>query len=831
MKRMAKRMAHFFAIMTILMSVFCFFAFGCSSAPAERLYQDFYTRAVAQGYEGTYEDWVDAFYTRNLQGAVSVTEVYINENGELIVQLSDGNQINCGAVRGKDGLNGTNGLDGKDGADGKDGLNGTNGTDGKDGENGADGIGIERAYVDEEGNLCLELSNGERVVCGRVAGTDGVNGKDGVNGQDGLNGQDGKDGLNGKDGKDGTTWYVGNGVPTEPGKAGDMYLDLDSYDLYLREEETWRCIGNLVGAKGDPGAEGRQGEKGEAGEDGKDGKDGLNGKDGKDGANGATWYTGEDKPDAQTGTVNDFYLDVLTYNVYRKTEEGWTLFGNIKGADGKDGENGADGAQGNTGAQGPQGEPGIQGPQGEKGEAGEDGVDGKDGKDGANGMNGATWYSGEGVPMDETGAPNDFYLDILTYNIYRKTDAGWDLFGNIKGADGKDGEKGADGAQGDTGAQGPRGEKGEPGADGADGEDGQDGKDGKDGTTWYMGEDTPPEEEGVDGDFYLDTRTFDVYRKNSDGWESVGSLKGADGKDGADGAVGPEGAQGEAGRKGDAPFIGENDNWWIGETDLGVEARHAFSDVWEMQTAPTCTSIGLEMRRCTHEGCEACEYREVKATEHKLSETGVRITEPTCVDEGITLFYCTVCGTAVTETTPATGHHVYGPDHRCTTCDAADSIEFEYTMSEDGITITGIGGYPLQDGELVIPAEIEGHRVLEIHEGAFQRNEEIKVVRVAAGIIGKHAFEDCTNLTTVFLESGVEELRAWAFQNCTSLQEITISDTLRLIENEDGTFPEGELRVRFPESGDWFLEGEGDNLSLNGEKIASDIPAGTLKRQ
>ena len=41
-------------------------------------------------------------------------------------------------------------------------------------------------------------------------------------------------------------------------------------------------------------------------------------------------------------------------------------------------------------------------------------------------------------------------------------------------------------------------------------------------------------------------------------------LKGLDGKDGTDGATGKDGK---------TPFIGENGNWWIGETDTGVKAE------------------------------------------------------------------------------------------------------------------------------------------------------------------------------------------------------------------------------------------------------------------
>ena len=44
------------------------------------------------------------------------------------------------------------------------------------------------------------------------------------------------------------------------------------------------------------------------------------------------------------------------------------------------------------------------------------------------------------------------------------------------------------------------------------------------------------------------------------------------GKDGADGKDGTDGKDGENGKDGLTPFIGENGNWWIGDTDTGVKA-------------------------------------------------------------------------------------------------------------------------------------------------------------------------------------------------------------------------------------------------------------------
>ncbi len=55
-----------------------------------------------------------------------------------------------------------------------------------------------------------------------------------------------------------------------------------------------------------------------------------------------------------------------------------------------------------------------------------------------------------------------------------------------------------------------------------------------------------------------------------DGKDGVDGKDGADGKDGTNGLDGKDGLNGIDGKDGLTPYIGENGNWWIGETDTGV---------------------------------------------------------------------------------------------------------------------------------------------------------------------------------------------------------------------------------------------------------------------
>ena len=130
--------------------------------------------------------------------AVSVVGANINDDGNLILSMSDGNTIDAGYAKGDKGDQGEKGIDGKDGRDGIDGV---------------DGVGIKKAAVNDSGHLMMRLTDDTLIDTGYVIGADGKDGRDGVDGRDGRDGADGRDGFdgtNGKDGVDGKTPYIGD---------------------------------------------------------------------------------------------------------------------------------------------------------------------------------------------------------------------------------------------------------------------------------------------------------------------------------------------------------------------------------------------------------------------------------------------------------------------------------------------------------------------------------------------------------------------------------------------------------------------------------------------
>ena len=169
------------------------------------------------------------------------------------------------------------------------------------------------------------------------------------------------------------------------------------------------------------------------------------------------------------------------------------------------------------------------------------------------------------------------------------------------------GEAGKDGANGENGADGKNGINGTNGKDGINGVDGKDGADGKDGIN---GKDGIDGKDGVNGKSIEVQRaaTHIQWRYEGGEWQdlvAIADITGPAGQKGADGANGktPEfrvnestlqwrytgdeiwlnlydlsalkgldGEDGVAGKDGNTPSIGENGNWWIGETDTGVKA-------------------------------------------------------------------------------------------------------------------------------------------------------------------------------------------------------------------------------------------------------------------
>jgi hypothetical protein len=164
-----------------------------------------------------------------------------------------------------------------------------------------------------------------------------------------------------------------------------------------------------------------------------------------------------------------------------------------------------------------------------------------------------TILNGKGVPKSTLGVDGDFYIDVVTFNIYGPKKAGkWGVGVSLRGpqgasgSDGKAGEKGSTGnssagAKGDKGDKGERGEKGEkgepgsPGASGAQGPAGEAGAQGPAGSQGAMGAQGPAGANGINGS------KGDTGEKGDRGEKGDQGNQGIPGETGATGLTGPAG--------------------------------------------------------------------------------------------------------------------------------------------------------------------------------------------------------------------------------------------------------------------------------------------------
>ena len=390
-------------------------------------------------------------------------DTHINTvTGDLFTK-SNGQWTKTGAIKGPKGDKGDTGPAGGGSGSGS-------GQAGKDGKS----ITITSTTTDAQGNTIITFSDGTSVTI-----------RKGDKGDKGDTGVAGKDGATGEKGADGHSITSGPGAPNNAnGKDGDLYVDINTGDLYKKDNGTWKPNGTIKGAKGD---------KGDTGPAGPAGKDGA----------GKAINSGNGQPNNSQGKDGDLYYDKGTGQLYYKDNGVWKPI-DIKGQKGDKGDTGA---------------------------PGKDGLAGRDGSNGTNGKDGKSILSGTGKPSNTTGIDGDLYLDSTTGDLYFKDGGTWKPNGNLKGSKG---DTGAQGPKGDTGASGPQGPKGDTGVAGKDGS----------GKTINSGNGQPNNSQGKDGDLYYDKGTGQLYYKDNGVWVPL-NLKGQKGDTGAQGPKGDTGASGK----------------------------------------------------------------------------------------------------------------------------------------------------------------------------------------------------------------------------------------------------------------------------------------------
>ncbi|MDA7861313.1 leucine-rich repeat domain-containing protein [Akkermansiaceae bacterium] len=115
---------------------------------------------------------------------------------------------------------------------------------------------------------------------------------------------------------------------------------------------------------------------------------------------------------------------------------------------------------------------------------------------------------------------------------------------------------------------------------------------------------------------------------------------------------------------------------------------------------------------------------------------------------------------------------------------AASLDDLTYTTTDGKVTITDCD--EAATGGLVIPPTIEGNPVTNIGRLAFNECTDLTSITISNGVtsIGDFAFNNCLKLTSITIPDGVTSALKGTFQKCRSLTSITIPDSVTAIGSQ-----------------------------------------------
>ena len=109
-----------------------------------------------------------------------------------------------------------------------------------------------------------------------------------------------------------------------------------------------------------------------------------------------------------------------------------------------------------------------------------------------------------------------------------------------------------------------------------------------------------------------------------------------------------------------------------------------------------------------------------------------------------------------------------------------ESVDYRFLTDDHENGPISIIGYRGNAGNIIIPADVEGHEVAEIADRAFEGKVLRSVTIKGSPAVGERAFADCKYLDKVEIPN-VTEIGYAAFAGCGELKELTLSSSLTAI--------------------------------------------------
>lgn len=196
---------------------------------------------------------------------------------------------------------------------------------------------------------------------------------------------------------------------------------------------------------------------------------------------------------------------------------------------------------------------------------------------------------------------------------------------------------------------------------------------------------------------------------------------------------------------------------------------HSYS-AWSVGAAPTCASLGYNVRTCT--ACGETDYEFLPAKGHTVAEYSHT--------QSMHSYFCSDCATYIQE------EHSFD-DSVCNKCgyeaDFTVGLKYAYDEESDSYSVKRTVKDKIDKADkIVVPSEYRNKPVTAIGNNAFQRFEASEIVlpdtitKIELG-----AFMYCIKLTKVNIPDGVTEIKALSFVHCDELTELTLPKSLTSI--------------------------------------------------
>jgi hypothetical protein len=337
-------------------------------------------------------------------GQGSNIDFYLNVEDGFVYSKAGGSWSLSGSIRGPTGATGVTGASGASGATGATGISGQPGSKWymASGDPAAEQGTVFDFYLDVQKGTVFAKDNGLWRPSGSLSGIQG------------------------------SKWYMASGAPdASQGTITDFYLDVEQGTVYAKDNGTWRPSGSISGRSGESGTSGMSGLRG------------------------SRWYMASGNPDAEQGTVFDFYLDVQQGTVWAKDNGTWRPSGSISGRSGESGTSGMSGLRGSRWYMASGNPDANQGTVFDFYLNVQEGVVwAKDNEtwrpsgsiSGLSGQRGTKIYTYSGSQDDSIGSNGDMFLDLFSGNFFVKQGSSWTLSGSLRGPTGASGASGASGS-------------------------------------------------------------------------------------------------------------------------------------------------------------------------------------------------------------------------------------------------------------------------------------------------------------------------------------------------------------------------------------------------